>query len=344
MPEPNDLPWTSGAATGIGSWPGDDPLETARTIVGELPDLPHLPELPGRGPGGDMVGRTAASLLVGLEVDLQPAGWRLVDRPGVDARRARSMLVRDLDAFEEAAEGYAGPVKVQVCGPWTLAARLELPRGGPALADPGACRDVAASLAEGVIAHVADVRRRLPAVRVLVQLDEPMLPAVLAGTVPTASRFSRIDPVEPQPATASLAGVVAAVADAGGWPLVHCCASDVPLRLLRDAGAHAVALDPSLLTADADDEVGELVEAGLGLLLGAVPSTDPGAEPSVDDLAGPVRELWRRIGLDEDLLGTRTAVTPSCGLAGASSRWARRATLLSVRVARTLAGLEAPAE
>lgn len=340
----NERPWAAGAATGIGSWPGDDPLEAARTVVGELPDLPYLPELPGRGPGADMVGRTAANLLVGLEVDVQPAGWRLVDRPGVDARRARSMLGHDLDAFQEAAEGYAGPAKVQLCGPWTLAARLELPRGGPVLADTGARRDVAASLAEGVVGHLADVRRRLPGVQVLVQLDEPMLPAVLAGTVPTASRFSRVDPVEPQLATALLADLIAAVGDAGGRPLVHCCAPDVRLRLLRDAGAHAVALDPSLLTGDADDEIGELVEAGLGLLLGAVPATDPGGEPSVDDVAGPVRELWRRIGLAEDLLATGTAVTPSCGLAGASPAWARRATVLSVRAARTLAGFEAPTE
>ncbi|HEX6447674.1 MAG TPA: methionine synthase [Streptosporangiales bacterium] len=340
----NELPWRPGSATGIGSWPGDDPLETARTVVGELPDLPYLPELPGRGPGADMVGRTAANLLAGLDVDLQPAGWRLVDRPGVDARRARSMFGHDLDAFEEAAEGYSGPAKVQLCGPWTLAARLELPRGGPVLADTGARRDVAASLAEGVVEHVADVRRRLPGAVPLVQLDEPMLPAVLAGTVPTASRFSRVEPVEQQLAVAPLADLVAAVEGAGGWPLVHCCARDVPLRLLHDAGARAVALDPALLTADADDEVGELVEAGLGLLLGAVPATDPGTEPSVDDVAGPVRELWGRIGLAEELLASRTAVTPSCGLAGASPAWARRATALTVRTARTLAGLEAPNE
>ncbi|MBO0826962.1 MAG: methionine synthase [Streptosporangiales bacterium] len=339
MPEPNDVPWSPGTATGIGSWPGDDPLETARTVVGEVPNLPYLPELPGRGPGADMVGRTAASLLVGLEVDLQPAGWRLVDRPGVDARRARAMLGHDLDAFEEAAQASEGPVKVQVCGPWTLAARLELPRGGPVLADTGARRDVAESLAEGVSAHIADVRRRLPGAPPLVQLDEPALPAALAGTVPTASGFSRVDPVEPQVATATLADVVTAVAEAGGWPLVHCCASGVPLRLLRAAGARAVALDVSLLTSEADDDVGELVEAGFGLLLGAVPSTDHGGEPSVDEVAGPVRELWRRVGLAGDLLGARVAVTPTCGLAGASPGWARKATALCAQAARALGDL-----
>ena len=65
----------------------------SRWSRGELPDLPYLPELPARGPGADMIGR-AAALLVELPVDLQPAGWRLVDRPGRDQARARRVLAR----------------------------------------------------------------------------------------------------------------------------------------------------------------------------------------------------------------------------------------------------------
>lgn len=37
-------------ATGIGSMPGttdDDFAEATRLVLGELPDLPHVPELPG---------------------------------------------------------------------------------------------------------------------------------------------------------------------------------------------------------------------------------------------------------------------------------------------------------
>ena len=79
-------PW--GPATGIGSLPGTEPVEALRLVLGELPDLAHLPELPARGPGADLIGRTAA-LLVDLAVDLTPAGWRLVPRSGIDQRRAR---------------------------------------------------------------------------------------------------------------------------------------------------------------------------------------------------------------------------------------------------------------
>lgn len=45
--------------TGIGSMPGTDSAEAARIVAGEL-DVPHLVELPARGPGGDMLGRTLA--------------------------------------------------------------------------------------------------------------------------------------------------------------------------------------------------------------------------------------------------------------------------------------------
>lgn len=74
-------------ATGVGSLPGEDIDAALGLVFTELPDLPHLPELPGRGPGADMVGRTAGAL-ADLHVDLQPSGWRLVSRAGIDERRA----------------------------------------------------------------------------------------------------------------------------------------------------------------------------------------------------------------------------------------------------------------
>src|SRR5439155_3884144 len=108
-------------ATGIGSLPGEDVDAALALVFTELPDLPHLPELPARGPGADMVGRAAAAL-VDLHVDLQPSGWRLVPRAGQDERRAVELLERDLDALVPVAPGHDGPFKVQLAGPWTLAA------------------------------------------------------------------------------------------------------------------------------------------------------------------------------------------------------------------------------
>ena len=142
--------------------PGTNPAEAMRVIAGELPDFPHLPELPDRGPGADLTGRTAA-LLVDIPVEVTPRGWRLAERPGRDLVRARSMLSTDLDVMEEVLDGFRGPLKIQLCGPWTLAATLELPRTlNVAIADPGAVADLTASLAEGAAAHVAEVAKRVP--------------------------------------------------------------------------------------------------------------------------------------------------------------------------------------
>jgi hypothetical protein len=262
-----EFPWSPGSATGIGSLPGTDVTEAVKTVFGELPDLPYLPELPARGPGADLVGRTAG-LLLDMPVELYASTWRIASHPGRDSRRTADLWERDLDALTEHAGDFAGPVKVQAAGVWTLAASIDLQVGGRMLRDPGAVRDLAASLAEGVAAHVREVSARLPRARVLLQLDEPMLPAVLAGRVPTESGFSVLPPVEAATATEALGRVVAA---AGVPVIMHCCAADAPVRLFRDAGAAAVAIDLDLLGSDLDP-LGEVLDAGLGLLAGAVPT------------------------------------------------------------------------
>ena len=80
------FPWPPASATGVGSLPGTDPVQAQRLVFGELPDLPHLAELPARGPGADLTGRTAA-LLVDLPVELTTTGWRFSARPGRDLRQ-----------------------------------------------------------------------------------------------------------------------------------------------------------------------------------------------------------------------------------------------------------------
>ncbi|PKK13401.1 methionine synthase [Thermomonospora sp. CIF 1] len=331
MAQTATFPWRPGSATGVGSYPGDDPAEALRVVLGELPGLPHLPELPGRGPGADLIGR-AAGLLVELPVELQPSGWRLAGRPGRDLRRAHDHLARDLDALEEVAGGYEGPLKIQVCGPWTLAAGVELPSGHRTLKDAGAVRDLIASLAEGVAGHVAEIRRRVPGARVLLQLDEPGLPAVLAGTVPTASGFARLPAVEEAVAVDGLRRVIEA---ADAWPLVHCCARRVPYGLLRKAGAKGISIDLSLVPDRDDDPIGETIDAGVALFLGVLPGTDTQL-PSLQDTAAPARELWRRLGFPAATLGEQTVITPACGLAGASPRYVRAALKRCREVARTL--------
>ena len=337
------LPGVPGRASGVGSWPGTDVREAVRTTLGELgepPHVPYLPELPGRGPGAEMVGRSAA-LLVDLPVDLQPSGWRLVDRPGRDLARARAWLAEDLDALAELAADLRGPFKVQVAGPWTLAAELRLPRLERAVVDPGACRDLVSSLAEGVGQHVQQVRRLLPGAQVVVQLDEPSLPDVLAGGLRTTSGFGRLPAVEEQVVVDGLRTVLDAAAAGAAGTVVHCCAAAVPVPLLVRAGAGALGLDVSLLGQQGWEAVAAAVEAGVGLWAGAVPVPMPGpagdaAPPRPDAVADAVWVPWRRLGLKPALLA-EVVTTPACGLAGLRPDRARAALATARQSAAVLA-------
>jgi hypothetical protein len=325
------FPWPDGSATGIGSWPGTDIVEATKTVFGELPDLPYLPELPARGPGADMIGRSAG-LLADLPVELYAARWRMAARPGRDARRTADLRERDLDALTEQLTGYTGLVKLQSAGPWTLATHLELRTGGPVLRDRGAVRDLAGSLGEGLRTHLGEVTARIPGARVLLQLDEASLPAVLAGEVPTESGLTALPAVEPGTAT----DVLRTVVEAAGVPVVvHCCAPRAPITLVREAGVVAVALDLDLLP-DLD-LLGEVLDAGLGLFAGAVPTRSATSPPAGGEVADRVRQLWHRIGLPADRLPVQVVVTQACGLAGAPPAYAR-ATLSACReAARMLA-------
>ena len=203
------------------------------------------------------------------------------------------------------------------------------------LSDHGARRELAQALAEGLSTHLADVRRRVAAERIVVQVDEPALTAVLGGGIPTASGFGRHRVVHPPEASAALEWVLAA---AGEDPWVHSCAADVPWQLLREAGARGLSADFSLLTAADLDVLAEALEAGETLALGVVPSLEP--DPAVDakTLTERVLRWLDMLGLDPESVTERLVITPSCGLAGASPAWARRATGLCREVAANLSG------
>jgi methionine synthase II (cobalamin-independent) len=326
-------------ATGIGSLPGTDAAEAVRVVVGELPDLPHLPELPQRGPAASMTGR-AIAVVADLGADLQPAGWRLTGSvPGHDQRRARSLLAQDLDMLEEALQDYTGHLKVQLTGPWTLAATVERPRGDKVLADHGARRDLAQALAEGLRSHLADVRRRVAgAGPILVQIDEPALGAVLTAQVPTASGFGRHRAVDRPELSEHLGWVFSAAAESGVEPWAHSCAAGTPLDLLRGAGARGLSVDLDVLTPADHDILGGALDDGDGVALGVVPSLDPDTPPSDRALTDRVLAWLDVLGLDPDAVGQRLLVTPSCGLAGASPAWARRALTLCREVAQQVTG------
>ncbi|HEU4362699.1 MAG TPA: methionine synthase, partial [Mycobacterium sp.] len=325
------------AATGIGSWPGTSARQAAEVVVGELGGaLAHIVELPARGVGADLIGR-AGGLLVDLAIDVSPRGYRLVARPGAVTRRAVSMLGEDADALEEAWEnaglrGGGHPVKVQAPGPLTLAAELELANGHRAITDPGATRDLAASLAEGLSVHRRELSRRLDS-PVVVQLDEPSLAAAVGGRLAGVTAVNPVPAVDEAVASGLLDGCVAAVA---GDVLVHSQAPEFPWNVLQHSAVAAVSVDIEGLQDVDYDGIAEFIDSGRTVMLGVLPATAPQRAPSVEQVAAAAAAVTDRIGFPRSVLADRIGITPARGLAGATSQWAQTALGLARRAAEAL--------
>lgn len=329
--------------SGLGSLPGTQMGAAVRMTFDKLPELPYLPELPDRGPAAGMLGRGLA-VASGIPADLDAGGWRL-GSAGMDQRRARALLRDDLDILEENVTGWDGLLKVQIAGPWTLAASTAMASGGQVLSDPGARLELAAALAEGVGELLGDLRRRFPAAGLILQLDEPSLPAVLSGGVPTAGGFFRQRRIDIAEAVRGLALVTgqAVSGDQRVETVLHCCAAGLPLRPLLDAtvdsaGFDGVSLDTAVLGRLDYDGLAWAAEQGRRLWLGCLPTRLP--LPEVGALRTSVLRLIDAVGLGS--AGESLVLTPACGLAGfdamsCSAAFDLLATLAS-QVSEELAG------
>jgi hypothetical protein len=129
--------------------------------------------------------------------------------------------------------------------------------------------------------------------------------------------------VDAPKAEAHLRTVLGATAQAGAMAGIHCCAKHPPIGLFRSSGAAFVSID--VLNGQVDeDELGEIWEAGVGILAGSVPGV--GASQMTDTRASePVRAIAARLGLSDVELMAGVVVTPTCGLANASPAWVRMA-------------------
>lgn len=309
--------------TGLGSLPGTDMRGSLAAMAEVFDGLVPLPELPARGIGADMIGRTAG-LLVDLPTDCGPGGWRLADSTDRAARTARSLLRSDLDDLEETLAGESAAVKISVVGPLTMAACLHLRHGEAVLADTSATRDVTASLAEGISRLLGELRRRMPGVTWTVQIDEPAAPAVLSGAVPTQSGLHHHDPMLKGMARELWRTVLAACEGAG--TAVHCCASPIPWQVLWQAGFQTVmcpvvgrgGLDEDPLGLDG---MSAWLESGRRVGLGVVDSQRTDEVVGPDRIVDRVLGLTRRLRIDPALVRAGL-LTPACGLAG----WSQQAT------------------
>lgn len=300
---------TETTATASGLWPGRDTLEACRTVLGELgaPHLPILPVLPGRGTGTEMIGRTAA-MLVDLPVDVQSFGWRLVQRPGTDERRARSFLASDVNALADAAgvlESAVPRIKTRLLGPFSLAAALHLPLGEKVLIDHGARRELAESLTVGIAAHVAAIRAAVPGVQVSVQLDEPGIEEVLGGNVPTASGYRTIRAVPSAEVRSGWQSMAESARRAGAAEVLI----SLPVSAAEQAAQVSVEtigllVEPGTGLSQVDWElIAALVESGK-ILQFAAPAGPAGKA------AAQIWQAWRNVGLPGARLGALRLTEP----------------------------------
>lgn len=341
-------------ASALGPWPGKQLLESqtmALDVLGDTPTgvtgLPPLVQLPGRGPGAESIGH-AASLLASMPVEYGPHGWQLTDHPGRDLARAHSLDREALDTLAVAGHGWSGPLVVSVRGPWSVAAQLYLARGDVVLSDPGAVRELAAALGEGLARHLEAVRIALPGAEPILVLREPGLPDVLAGAVPTFSGAGRLRAVERDDATAVLAQVVAAARAGGATRVVAHGGARVARRALKTlgaCGADAVGIPARAIASPRVELIAELVERGTGLWLG-LPRLRPGTKdvrPVVRSIADP----WLAVGLPREALADVVVhLDTSAGITGsdvavADGREQRNGLRAAVRVAEALAEIAA---
>jgi len=286
-------------ATGTGAMPGDDLADALRFTCSEL-SIPFLPDLPARGQHAAMAGR-ALAVTDELDADIRNGRWRLTGGASRDQRRAESVLGHDLDVLEEHGVN-ADVFKIQIAGPLSLAATIELPRGGLVLGDHGASRDLAQAMAAGIESLIGRVRARIGSAELIVQVDEPHAPAVMAGTVSTVSGYAKHTAFDETRTDALLRAITAAIGQAGATPAVHCCAPSLPVDVFIGAGFSAIAFEP--LTAD--DRWAQALDKGVALW--------PQVEPIQDSARRRLETFVGALGFSLESVHEQLVITPPCGL------------------------------
>lgn len=326
------------AAYGLGELPGTSITEAADIIQGETGDLLHLPQLPSRGLGADAIGRSVG-LIDALTVARGARSWVLSARPSRLTYRTRDYLSMDLDTCEEVWGTSQDHIKIQVVGPWTLGARIELPNGHRVLTDRGAMRDLTGALILGIQEHAADVSRRFRA-QVSVQIDEPDLVAIAAGRLEGTSTFDTIRAVNAADITERLSGVFDAVRGEGIEHTYLNLTGQTPLwEVARGAGAETVQVTLDRVTGNEQlDGFGETITGGVRIGLGIT-----GPEDRVDELqelprvrAVEVARFFDHLGVDRAHLVDRVDVHPRMGF-GAGGELVSAAQ--AYRMARVVAGM-----
>ena len=258
-----------GAATGIGSLPGTDPAEAAALVLGELPDLPHLPELPGarRRRRHDRPHRRAAGRPAGRD---QPSGWRLAAHPAATCAARATCWPATSTRWRSAAAGYARPAEGAGRRPVDAGRRARAARRAPRRDRPRRAPATWPSRwPRGCARTWPRCGAACPAPVCCSSTSRRCRPCSAAGCRRRRAT-ARVRAVEADRRRAG-AGATCSPSCRPARRVVHCCAADVPIALLRRRrrGRDLRSTLP-LLTPQHYDALGEAVEAGVSLWLGVV--------------------------------------------------------------------------
>lgn len=316
---------------GLGPMPGHSPAETAGTLVGECLDgRVHLPVLPARGLGADVVGRTGA-LMADIELDRGPRSWRLVARAGHFGRLAADYLQRDLDGCEQMWGSTPQSIRLPAVGPWTMAASVESAFGQLVAADSGAVAFFAESLAEGLLAQAADIRRRFGS-GVEVLLAEPALGAIATGGVAAPSMLMGNEGFLPAVGYREIAGILRKTIEPLHADGIDVCIAladtdGIAPRALTESGASRFWLQRrSLSTTTRKDFAVALIGAGMVFELGIVPITVAEREEhtgapvptSARALAEESALLWDELGFSRLDIAEKLSLASAGGFAASA--------------------------
>jgi hypothetical protein len=169
----------------------------------------------------------------------------------------------------------------------------------------------------------------------VVQIDEPDIAAVLAGTIPTSSGYRTLRAVPSSEARESWRVVLDALRAAGAAEIVISVPEvEAPFEQILAAGADGIAVPLRALTSRQWEQLAGAAEAGKRLWIGAL-NVAGESLPRAADCVDAVWRPWRQLGLSPEGIST-IRLTPSSGLAG---RTPAQATAILGRLTQVADGL-----
>lgn len=167
----------------------------AQTLAGALDILSGELAAPAIPTGPDYVAETLA--LTGLNFARGPRRYALSPHGRSTTRQWRDRWAYTWDVLEEQWAQHYRSLSILVCGPWSLAARVELSHGHRVVSDRSATRDLHDEWHGAITELRATAHTRLGA-QLTVLIDEPDLELLATGGWADTHQFDQIPAIAPE--------------------------------------------------------------------------------------------------------------------------------------------------